>query len=105
MRLTIDIDDRSFTWFVKRKLPLLCVMFPGKRIEAEKSAGGWGYHVIVYNTGLSWEECLQIRAVLGDDAKRVKIDAARHARGIGSQVLFTGKKFGRRKPRLVKPLC
>ncbi len=90
MRIPLDLDRITFNAFM-RKLRLVKIMFPQKKIQAEKSAGRQGYHITVFQACKSFDEALQMRHWLGDDQKRIMHDSVNFRRGICSQVLFDKK--------------
>lgn len=90
MRLTLDIDKKSASvvFGIYNKLEIL---FPQVRKELWKSAKGKGWHIVIYNTQLSWDQILKLRRKFGDDPKRIKMDRNRWKQGICCQVLFHSK--------------
>ncbi len=95
MRLTLDLDNCTFRE-VLNKLDMVLWFFPHKRVEFWLSSRK-GYHIIVYDTGLTFEEALELRKELGDDPKRVEIDEKRFSQGLCCNVLFNSKQNGLHK--------
>ena len=93
MRLTVDWDNMTLTKFM-RKIGLVRVMFPNRRIESERSAGGKGFHVIVYGLPKDFQEHFNLREWLGDDEKRLHMDKLRYRDGVAINVLYTHKRGG-----------
>ena len=94
MRLTLDYDYINEKR-LEKKINLLRVLFPGRRIYKRTSASGNGYHVKVHGVCKSMRENLHLRYWLGDDYKRICMDAERVQIGFCSNVLFTKKStFG-----------
>lgn len=91
MRLGLDWDNMTKTKF-KRKFGLIKIMFPNYRVQKERSAGGKGFHVIVYGLPKDFEEHFNIREWLGDDERRLRMDKLRHRDGVAINVLYTHKK-------------
>lgn len=90
MRLTLDLDCISFPKML-RKLRLLVAMYPQHRFSVRRSAGGRGYHIIVYDLDMTFADMLTLRRWLGDDIRRILLDYRRHQAGIFHSVLFSKK--------------
>ena len=92
MRVTIDLDSWWFTDLQRaiNKAYELGLGFPD---VIRKSPSKCGYHLIWYGVAKSEEECLKLRSELGDDWRRVKLDAVRAKKP--KQVLFRKKKVVR----------
>lgn len=90
MRITLDWDIIDFSE-CKKRIQILRQYFPDSRIDLEKSAGGRGYHVMIYNSCKTYEEQLKLREKFWDDKKRIAIDRQRWEKGIPTNILFTEK--------------
>lgn len=89
MRLTLDIDGNDDK--TRKKVDVLCRLlikkFDNHDMEIYKTRRG--YHLIVYDTGLTFKEVLKLRGLLGDDKNRIKLDEELIKKP--KQVLFTEK--------------
>lgn len=70
MRVTIDIDDETKAWESYCKLK----EYTGKEPEVYLSSSGHGYHFIVHDMKISFDESLIIRELCGDDPIRIRLD-------------------------------
>lgn len=89
MRLTLDIDgddDRTRNKVIEIHR-LLKKKFDKHDMELYKTRRG--YHLIVYDTELSFSEVIRLRELLGDDKNRIKLDEELIKKP--KQVLFTKK--------------
>ena len=66
--------------------------FPMKPITVKESSGKKGYHVIVYNLGISRKQAFRLREKFWDDPIRLHIDRKRENKGVPLDILFTSKK-------------
>lgn len=89
MRLTLDIDGSDPETHSKalKLYDTLKAQFLRHDIEMYKTKRG--YHLVVYDTGLTYEQVLQLRELLGDDKNRIKLDTELFKKP--KQVLFTEK--------------
>lgn len=92
MRLTLDIDDTSDK-IIGELVKMLEAGFGGHDIEIYKTIKG--YHLIVYDTGLTYAQVLKLREFLGDDKNRIKLD--KELTDKPKQVLFTVKNGHQRQ--------
>lgn len=95
MRITIDIDNKREL----KKVILKINDFFNKKIIDEicQSSSKRGYHIIIYDLNITFDECMILRKIFGDDRRRLYIDSIRHRQGHATQVLFTSKSGKRIK--------
>ena len=91
MRLTIDVDTKTEP-NIRRIIRLLKSF---KHCENEVYETTRGFHIIIYDTGLSFSQVLSIRQMYGDDKARIKLDEELFFKP--KQVLFTSKNGIQRK--------
>ena len=85
MRVTVDLDSPS-------QLKLLKVYYNLRRfgdVEIRRSAGGQGYHLLVYNLSITYDDSLKIRAMLGECETRLKFDSEKNLKM--KQILWRAK--------------
>lgn len=89
MRLTLDIDGKDEKTRMKVRDIMWTLRQQFEKHDIEVYATERGYHFVVYDTGLSFEQVLELRNILGDDENRVKLDKELFKKP--KQVLFTEK--------------
>ena len=57
-----------------------------------------GFHIETEDIGLTFEESLSLRFILGDDLIRIKCDLERYKEGRAVDFLFETRRGRRRKP-------
>lgn len=85
--ITIDLDNNSIT-LVNILIKCLKKRYPDKKIYYRKSCSK-GYHFKI----LGVKNNYYIRALYGDDIKRIEIDKDREKKGLGINVLFSQKTY------------
>jgi hypothetical protein len=96
MRITLDYDQNNREGLIKvyNAVDVLERAFGEDNVEIYQTRRG--YHVIAHNTGLNFTQVLIMRALLGDDRNRIKLDKELHDKP--KQVLFSWKSgFFRKK--------
>lgn len=88
--LTIDLDSTNEKR-VEEKAILMKKMFPDKSVMYRISANKKGGHVKVMDISLSEEEEINLRALMGDDDRRIAKDVERRMIGLPRQILFNKK--------------
>jgi len=86
MRVTVDLDYPS-------RLQVMKSYFNMKafgEVEASRSAGGKGYHFVIYGLPISFKGSLRLRRCFGDDLARIGFDEKQTMKP--KQVLYTRKE-------------
>lgn len=86
MRITIDIDDETKAWEAYCKLK----KYTKREPEVYLSSSGHGYHFIVRDMNISFDDSIIIRELCGDDPIRVRLDKITTYKPV--QVLWTRKE-------------
>lgn len=89
MRLTLDIDGKDEKTRLKVAEIMRALRQQFERHDIEVYATKRGFHFIVYDTGLTFDQILELRNILGDDQNRIKLDRELFEKP--KQVLFTEK--------------
>ncbi len=97
MRVTIDIDRKRDLRKSLKKIRTL--LGKGYISYIYKSPSGRGYHIIISNLNITWDESWILRQVFCDDKKRIKIDFIRDQLRQVTQVLWDRK--GNKKAKIL----
>jgi hypothetical protein len=72
MRVTLDLDSAGTEKF--RRAFWTLYRETGRVPEVRVSAGGRGFHLIVRDLPITFEESLRLRKLCGDDPQRIRFD-------------------------------
>lgn len=86
VRVTVDCDDQTQGWKSYNKL----IKHTGKKPIVYLSPSGRGFHFIVRDLKISFEESLRLRELCGDDKNRIWID--KNTQHKPKQILWTKKE-------------
>ncbi len=104
MRLGVDLDTLNRLQLLKAYFNLRH-MFPKNPMITRLSAGGGGYHVIVYGTKLTKEQNLVVRECFCDDPNHVEVDRETAQGRVHKPFLIFWTKKGKRTVEEVDPLA
>lgn len=91
-RVTVDIDDHGPNWQLSAVRAYHGLVRMADSVEVRISSSGSGIHLVGwFNDALGEQDAESIRRTLGDDSKRLELDAMRRRHGHATNVLWTEK--------------
>lgn len=91
-RVTVDIDDDAHDWQLRAIRAYHGLVRAAEKVEVRISSSGSGIHLVGwFDERLEDDAAEKLRRNLGDDAKRLELDAMRSRVGHATNVLWTEK--------------